>query len=171
MSPECSNCGAIMSVVRETDAPPTSFMCKHCGNAFFPDAPACDEPVATADGVIATGEQLSASCPVCEDSKLSGGTIEDQRVLYCQQCNGVLISNRNFSEVLTRIREDRRSGSDKDPQPIDPSEFNRKVACPNCFLQMDVHPYYGPGQVVIDSCCRCFLIWFDQGEIAAIKDA
>jgi Zn-finger nucleic acid-binding protein len=36
---------------------------------------------------------------------------------------------------------------------------------------MDVHPYYGPGAVVLDSCARCTLIWLDHGEIAAIERA
>ena len=172
MNPECSCCGAIMSAVREADETPASFMCKQCGNAFFSNAPDHESPAATQDGVVGTGEQLTTCCPVCRDCPLSGGVIEDHRVLYCQQCSGVLISNRNFSEVLARLRRaGGSSGSDKDPQPIDPSEFQRQIGCPNCSNRMDVHPYYGPGNVVIDSCCRCFLIWFDQGEIATIKDA
>jgi len=172
MNPECSCCGAIMSAVRESDDAPDSFMCKQCGNAFFSNAPDSDAPSATQDGVVGTGEQLSTCCPVCKDALLSGGVIEDQRVLYCQQCSGVLISTRNFSEVLTRLRRaDGSAGADKDPHPIDPTEFQRQIACPNCSNRMDVHPYYGPGNVVVDSCCRCFLIWFDQGEIATIKDA
>ncbi len=171
MNPECSCCGAIMSAVRETDEASDSFMCKQCGNAFFSNAPD-DASAVTQDGVLDTGEQFSASCPVCRDTALSGGTIEDHRVLYCRRCSGVLISNRNFSEVLTQLRRAREtSSSDEDPRPIDPTEFQRQISCPNCSNRMDVHPYYGPGNVVIDSCCRCFLIWFDQGEIAAIKDA
>jgi Zn-finger nucleic acid-binding protein len=36
---------------------------------------------------------------------------------------------------------------------------------------MDVHPYYGPGNVVIDSCSACDLIWLDHGELTQITDA
>jgi Zn-finger nucleic acid-binding protein len=34
-----------------------------------------------------------------------------------------------------------------------------------------VHPYYGPGNVVIDTCSRCDLIWLDFGELKQIADA
>lgn len=172
MYPECSCCGAVMSAVKEGDDAPNSFMCKHCGNAFFPEATQSEPASTISDGVVDTGEHLSARCPVCKDATLSGGTIENQKLLYCKQCRGVLISNRNFSEVLTKLRKTgAKSQPDKDPQPIDPTEFERKITCPNCSIRMDVHPYYGPGNVIIDSCCRCFLIWFDHGEIAAIQDA
>jgi hypothetical protein len=36
---------------------------------------------------------------------------------------------------------------------------------------MDTHPYYGPGNVVVDNCARCAVIWLDCGELAAIRDA
>jgi hypothetical protein len=36
---------------------------------------------------------------------------------------------------------------------------------------MEVHPYYGPGNVVIDSCSACDLIWLDHGELKQISDA
>jgi Zn-finger nucleic acid-binding protein len=36
---------------------------------------------------------------------------------------------------------------------------------------MNVHPYYGPGNVVIDTCSRCDLVWLDFGELQQISDA
>lgn len=36
---------------------------------------------------------------------------------------------------------------------------------------MDVHPYYGPGNIVIDTCSRCNVIWLDCGELQQIADA
>jgi Zn-finger nucleic acid-binding protein len=36
---------------------------------------------------------------------------------------------------------------------------------------MDVHPYYGPGNVVIDTCGKCGLVWLDHGEMAVIENA
>ena len=36
---------------------------------------------------------------------------------------------------------------------------------------MDTHPYYGPGNVVIDSCARCAVVWLDYHELAMIRDA
>jgi Zn-finger nucleic acid-binding protein len=36
---------------------------------------------------------------------------------------------------------------------------------------MDVHPYYGPGNVIIDSCTTCDLVWLDIGELKQIAEA
>ena len=36
---------------------------------------------------------------------------------------------------------------------------------------MDVHPYYGPGNVVIDTCSACDMVWLDYGELKQITDA
>lgn len=33
---------------------------------------------------------------------------------------------------------------------------------------MSTYPYCGPGNVVIDVCARCTLVWFDHGELGAI---
>ena len=36
---------------------------------------------------------------------------------------------------------------------------------------METHPYYGPGNVIIDSCGDCDLIWLDAGELKQIEHA
>ena len=36
---------------------------------------------------------------------------------------------------------------------------------------MLTHPYYGPGNVTIDSCEGCELVWLDFGELRQIVDA
>ena len=36
---------------------------------------------------------------------------------------------------------------------------------------MATHPYYGPGNVVLDSCGACDLVWLDFGELKQIVDA
>jgi Zn-finger nucleic acid-binding protein len=36
---------------------------------------------------------------------------------------------------------------------------------------METHPYYGPGNVIIDSCAACDLVWLDFGELTQIVDA
>ena len=36
---------------------------------------------------------------------------------------------------------------------------------------MITHPYFGPGNVVIDSCEHCELVWLDFGELQQIVDA
>ena len=36
---------------------------------------------------------------------------------------------------------------------------------------MSTHPYYGPGNIVIDSCEGCDAVWLDFGELTQITDA
>ena len=36
---------------------------------------------------------------------------------------------------------------------------------------MSTHPYFGPGNVVIDNCEACELVWLDFGELKQIVDA
>ena len=36
---------------------------------------------------------------------------------------------------------------------------------------MTTHPYYGPGNVVMESCDSCNLVWLDHGELQQIVDA
>jgi hypothetical protein len=36
---------------------------------------------------------------------------------------------------------------------------------------MDVHPYFGPGNVIIDTCGKCDLVWLDFGELKQIEEA
>jgi len=54
---------------------------------------------------------------------------------------------------------------------MDPRELKHVVVCPSCRSQMDVHPYYGPGNVVIDSCRRCDVIWLDFAGLTQITEA
>ena len=46
-----------------------------------------------------------------------------------------------------------------------------KIDCPQCHRRMDTHLYGGPGNVVIDSCEECSLIWLDRGELMHIVHA
>jgi Zn-finger nucleic acid-binding protein len=36
---------------------------------------------------------------------------------------------------------------------------------------MEVHPYYGPGNIVVDSCVDCGFIWLDHGELTRVEQA
>ena len=52
--------------------------------------------------------------------------------------------------------------------PLNPRELETRLNCPACGDPMEVHPYYGPGAVVIDSCTHCKLVWFNHGEFDRI---
>jgi Zn-finger nucleic acid-binding protein len=47
----------------------------------------------------------------------------------------------------------------------------RILDCPHCATRMDVHPYYGPGTIVIDTCNNCDALWLDYGELGRVINA
>jgi Zn-finger nucleic acid-binding protein len=112
------------------------------------------------------GEAMDHLCPLCR-TPLVSAAIEGQDVLHCSNCRGVLSQRQAFIEILKR----RRSNQPDDRRPLDPEELKRQVQCPLCQQQMETHPYYGPGHLVIDTCGRCAVIWFDHGEIDRIVRA
>ncbi len=96
--------------------------------------------------------------------------MDELPVEFCRECHGVLLPNEVFAAIVNRRRA-RFRGPDADPSPLDARELDRIVACPECGLRMETHPYYGPGPAVIDSCGRCRLIWLDRGEMHTIETA
>jgi Zn-finger nucleic acid-binding protein len=62
-------------------------------------------------------------------------------------------------------------GADETPPLLDHSQMDVRTKCPACHDPMEVHPYYGPGNAVIDSCMHCKLVWFNAGELDRIIKA
>jgi Zn-finger nucleic acid-binding protein len=156
----CPNCGATMQLVPRRDY----FACEYCTSFHFPK-----QAAASSDGVTVLGEDSDMSCPVCQQ-RLVVASIAKRRVLHCEACRGVLATNENFADLMKRRRAT-YTGGDVRPEPINPEELERTVTCPKCRKPMDTHPYYGPGNAVVDTCGQCFLIWLDHGEIAALEKA
>jgi Zn-finger nucleic acid-binding protein len=139
------------------------FFCEHCGTFHFIDAPAVD-------GVQVLERREDRRCPRCEGS-LAASLLDGQYAIEsCERCRGVLLSRAAFADALNRRRA-RAAGPGVPPEPVDRRELDRRATCPQCASAMDVHPYYGPGNVVIDSCTPCALIWLDYGELQQITDA
>jgi hypothetical protein len=88
-------------------------------------------------------------------------------VLYCTKCRGLLVSINNFLPLVEFLRALRRpTGSDI--QPRDDSDADRGFTCPKCSRTMTGHPYGGPGNVNIDTCETCSVIWLDHDELKRI---
>lgn len=155
--PSCENCGAPMRPVPGRDY----FHCEYCSSFAFP------EP--SPDGVVLLGETGDVLCPVCS-TPLVSASVADVRVLHCANCRGVLVEQEAFS-VIVRLMRAQASGEPDPIRPVDRKELERDIACPHCGRTMETHPYYGPGNVVIDNCPRCALVWLDYGELAGIRDA
>jgi Zn-finger nucleic acid-binding protein len=97
-------------------------------------------------------------------------SLDGVKVQHCQACHGILLGNEPFRELLRRRRQ-RYDGPDDKPFPLNLKELERHTECPQCRGTMDVHPYYGPGNAVLDTCFGCRLIWLDRGELAALERA
>jgi len=154
----CPNCGASMNVVGDRDY----FYCSYCGDFHFPHA--------TPDGVKILGESSPVGCPVCHQNLVSAVAAHQAPVLYCRRCRGVLVAQSDFVYVVQELRA-QADGPDGRLHRITLEEQQRKLNCPVCDRLMDTHPYYGPGNVVIDICPTCQLVWLDYGELSIIVNA
>lgn len=166
-----------------TQASTTSFCCMQCGGTASP-VPGCsylqcdyctslvftDENPALVDGLMPVDANVDGCCPACT-GQLQAGEIQGRRIMFCGQCYGVLISNADLGFVVRERRSRRCRQESESPKPINPDAYQRQLHCPACSSRMEVHPYYGPGNVVIDSCNRCFYVWLDHGELRSIERA
>jgi Zn-finger nucleic acid-binding protein len=156
----CRNCGGAM----ELFAARGYFFCRYCGSFHFPETTADD-------GIRLVSDNPDAStCPICDKALASAMLDETHAVRYCRNCRGVLIPRRGFAGVVQHRRA-WATGTPGPPVPINPDDLQRKVRCPVCKTPMMTHPYYGPGNVVLDSCETCELVWLDFGELKQIVDA
>ena len=119
------------------------------------------------DRVLSLESPLGVHCPVC-DAEFETALIDEVPACHCPNCRGLLLSSTEFRRVV----EDRRAkytGPDVAVALPHPIEFERKIACPSCHKLMEVHPYYGAGRAIIDSCSECQLVWIDQGELTNLE--
>ena len=159
-SMNCRNCGGAM----ELFAARGYFFCRYCGSFHFPESTG-------EDGVRVLGQTEPArDCPICREVLASALLDESFNVQYCRNCRGVLMARASFATVVQKRRA-WAAGQPGPPIPLNPKELDRHVMCPACKNAMATHPYYGPGNVVIDSCSDCELVWLDFGELKQIVAA
>ncbi len=114
-----------------------------------------------------TPEVLQLLCPRCRVPLRKGLLYDHWQVCGCADCGGFVVPKRSFQEMIRRLRAAYR-GPDDQPTPMDPAELNESCDCPGCLQPMETHPYYGPGNSVIDSCAGCGVTWLDQSELERI---
>ena len=143
------------------DAGRPSWTCTHCGSLM------CLEPVP--DGVRVTGER-GHDCPICRTS-LTRALLDDrQPIEICERCKGTFMPLPAFAETLTARRR-RAQTPTVTPAPADQRDLQRRIACPQCSALMMTDWYYGPGNMVIDTCENCGVVWLDAGELRRAVDA
>jgi Zn-finger nucleic acid-binding protein len=134
-------------------------ICDYCGSQA---TPAADE-----DGVVVL-EPTTYHCPVC-NALLADASIDAHEMLYCTGCHGMLVDMEKFLALLTVLREQRYwSRSSQSPRALD---AGRILLCPLCRHQMDRHLYGGGGNMDVDSCESCNVLWLDRGELSRIVAA
>ena len=105
-------------------------------------------------------------CPVC-NKPLVTATVEDIRIFSCPICRGNLINQSKMLPILRQALS--LNVTDKDLSlSSDRSELQRKYICPVCQEKMDAYPYGGAGNINIQGCRQCELIWLDFGELSKI---
>lgn len=155
----CQKCGGTTEVV----AGQQYHQCAYCRSVI-------QLAEVSVDRILPTGMTLDCGCPSC-DQQLQTGLIEQRRALYCSSCFGVLLRHEDFGGIVQE-RQARRAGVEPaEPRAIDPASFERRLKCPSCRELMETHPYYGPGNIVVDTCSRCGYMWLDHGEISRVASA
>ncbi len=156
----CENCGAAMALTESG----RYFRCLHCGTFHFP------EPV-EADGIRIVGHAPDAlRCPVCGAGMDHAVLDGDFPVSFCGKCRGVLLPRASFARVVNQRRA-WATRTPTTPAPLDRASLDRVLACPACGGRFSTYPYSGPGNVVIDNCITCDMLWLDFGEMKQIIDA
>ncbi len=120
----------------------------------------------SSEAIRVTDRPAEVACPRCATEMVFGELLKT-KVVVCAKCHGVMIQNALFGEVVEHLRQI-YDGPDNQPTPIEPSELEIAANCPACWKKMDVHPYCGPGNIVIDSCRDCHVVWLDGDELTRV---
>src|ERR1700736_1690856 len=115
---------------------------------------------------VQVGSETTNTCPSCQ-TMLSDGNIQNRSVLYCTKFRGMLVSIDKFLPLVEYLRAIWRSAG-SNIEPRDDSDADRQLTCPLCYGTMSGHPYGGPGNVNIDSCEKCGVLWLDRHELRRI---
>lgn len=121
------------------------------------------------DRITSSGQAADIDCPTCR-VELVIGHAEGCRVCQCPQCDGFLITGAALRE-LVEVRRAKYVGLDvMAPHDLIAQSVTGRP-CPRCDRTMDVHPYYGPGNVTVEDCTDCCEIWLDAGRLTQIEIA
>ena len=131
-------------------------MCDYCRSTHV--------PLPQLDGVEVFQESTH-SCPACK-STLFEAKLAQQELLYCAECRGMLVPMAGLMTLVERLRAQRDRPVSALPRMGDDFELPR--LCPFCQKAMDNHPYLGPGNITVDTCSECQVIWLDKGELTRV---
>ncbi len=157
----CQKCGGALACTDNQHA----YRCEYCCQlSILSDGPLL------VDGIQPVDEQVESACPTC-CNWLHTAQLDGRPVLYCRCCYGMLVRRDHFGAIVNERRSKRADREQEICRPIDSSALRRRLRCPACEGNMEAHPYYGPGNVVIDSCDDCGYVWLDHGELSRVERA
>ena len=140
------------------------FQCGHCGTHHFPDT-------VEADGIRLVGQSADPpKCPVCTTGMAHALLDNEHPIDFCARCRGILLPRTSFA-LVTQRRRAWATSPPVEPSPVDRDELRRRLACPTCGRVFDTYMHSGPGNVIIDNCATCDVIWLDFGEMRQMIDA
>ncbi len=151
---DCQNCGAPLKLEPERHY----LFCEYCKALYFPK----ESP----EGLILLGMPSKVDCPLCRQP-LVLARVNSFEVLACQGCKGMLLDRADFLPILDFLRL-KYPERQRPPAPFKPQELTRELHCPHCGERMETYPYGGPGNVVLDNCLDCGILWLDYDEINRI---
>ena len=156
----CANCAAPLTATAQGG----SFVCTYClSHQVLHDVRISE------DGIIDLEHFGDHDCPAC-NQRLHAALMDEASVEHCPACRGVLLPGDLFAHIVENRRR-AYQGAEERPGPIEQAQLAIRRDCPVCHQRMETHPYYGPGNTVIDACSRCDLIWLDAGETVALVKA
>lgn len=155
----CPACGAPIALKPDT----AGFTCDYCRRVFFPGEE--DDGVELVEGCTSLTGQ---ACPLCS-LPLVKATIGKIRVSFCTQCHGLLVTMSVLPNLIEILHSEEAKPAVQTPG--DRGELKRALTCPQCRQRMETHFYSGPGNVIVESCGTCWLIWLDRGELTRIAHA
>jgi len=156
----CQNCGG---PIHETSGR-GRMVCSFCGS--LQQAPSDENSI---DRIVFLDQFGDYGCPCC-GVQLSKALIDDVIVEACKECDGIFLDREAFHDISWNRRA-AYDGAEEAPIPVSQEELQEERDCPKCHNTMETHPYYGPGNSVIDSCNRCHIVWLDAGELTTIERA
>lgn len=134
-----------------------SLHCDYCGTVVI---------IAPDDsGVEYLDQAADLSCPICHEA-MWNAVLARVQISACKKCHGQLVQMGAFEGLVDAMRA--RHPDTQEPPLADPSELQRKVACPKCQRTMDTHFYFGGGHAVMFTCENCELHWLDGGVLMKI---
>jgi Zn-finger nucleic acid-binding protein len=157
----CQKCGGALACIDNHHA----YRCEYCCQLSI----VSDTPLLV-DGIQPVDEQVKSECPTCF-GWLQTAQLDGRPILYCNSCYGMLVRRDHFGAIVNERRSKRSDREQEVCRPLDPKALSRRLRCPACADYMEAHPYYGPGNVMIDSCAECGYVWLDHGELSSVERA